>query len=143
MIRPARAADVPAVAAIEAAWPSAPGWTAAQFGAELGRTDRLFLVAEADGAVDAYAVAWLVGEEAQLYTISVRPAVARRGQGKALLAALKAAAKAAGCSKLTLEVSERNLPARSLYARAGARVVGRRPKFYNDSADALLMDIPL
>lgn len=143
MIRPARAEDVPAVAAIEAAWPTAPGWTAAQFGAELGRGDRLFLVAEADGGIDAYAAAWLVGGEAQLFTISVRPALARRGQGTALLAALMAAAKAAGCAKLTLEVSEHNAAARALYARAGARVVGRRPKFYNDGADALLLDIPL
>lgn len=143
MIRPARAEDVPAVAAIEAAWPTAPGWTAAQFSAELGRADRLFLVAEEAGRIGGYAVAWLVGVEAQLFTISVRPAAARTGLGKALLRALFGEAKDAGCAKLVLEVSERNLPALALYSRAGGRVVGRRPKFYNDGSDALLMDFPL
>ena len=84
-----------------------------------------------------------MGGETQLCTISVRPEAARKGLGRALLAAIMKEARAAGCVQLTLEVSERNIPALALYRRAGGRVVGRRPKFYNDGSDALLMDLPL
>jgi ribosomal protein S18 acetylase RimI-like enzyme len=46
-----------------------------------------------------------------------------RGTGRALLAAAEAAARAEGCSKLTLEVQEDNTPARTLYERFGFRHV--------------------
>jgi len=42
-----------------------------------------------------------------------------RGIGAALLAGVEAEARALGCVKLTLEVGDRNLPARSLYERMG------------------------
>ncbi|MBI2362224.1 MAG: ribosomal protein S18-alanine N-acetyltransferase [Elusimicrobia bacterium] len=142
-VRDARAGDLDAVAAIEAASPQAPGWTRAQFAAELGRTDRVFLAAEGGSGVCGYAVAWLVGGEAQLLTISVRAAERRRGAARALMTMLCDRARAAGCAKVTLEVAESNAPARALYAGLGGRVVGRRPKFYNDGSDALLMDLPL
>lgn len=141
-IRPATPADLDAIAAIEASWPSAPGWTKEQFAAEIGSLRALFLVAEEDGLL-GHALCWNVPPEAQLFTIAVAKSAARRGVGAALLAALARAARAAGLTRLTLEVSQRNAPARALYAKAGFRVVGRRPKFYNDGADALLMDLLL
>lgn len=142
-VRDARAEDLDAVAALEAATEQAPGWSRAQFAAELGRADRVFLAAEADGVLMGYAVAWLVGGEAQLLTISVAGAARRRGAARGLLEALGARARAAGCAKVTLEVAESNAPARALYESLGGRVVGKRPKFYNDGSDALLMDLPL
>ncbi|MBI5595036.1 MAG: ribosomal protein S18-alanine N-acetyltransferase [Elusimicrobia bacterium] len=142
-VRDARPADLDAVAALEAAVPQAPGWTRAQFAAELGRADRAFVVAEGTQGVCGYAVAWLAGGEAQLLTIAVAGGARRRGAARALLDAVGERARASGCAKVTLEVSEANAPARALYDGRGGRVVGRRPKFYNDGSDALLMDLPL
>lgn len=141
-IRPAVQSDLDAVAAIEASWPAAPGWTKAQFSAELSSDRAIFLAAE-ENELAGYALAWAVPPEAQLLTIAVARASARRGVAEALLSALAGAARQRGLERLTLEVSEKNEPARALYAKAGLRVVGRRPKFYNDGAAALLMDLPL
>jgi ribosomal protein S18 acetylase RimI-like enzyme len=44
---------------------------------------------------------------------------------------------------MTLEVSAANAPAQALYLSEGFAVVGRRPKFYNDGSDAVLMDADL
>lgn len=143
VVRRARPEDLDAMAAIEAAHPSAAGWSKTQFAAELARDNGLLLVCELGGRPVGHLAAWFVGAEAQLFTVTVDPGQARRGVGSALLGELAAQARARGCAKITLELSERNTTAMVLYARAGGRVVGRRPKFYNDGADALLMDLPL
>ena len=143
VVRRSRPEDLDALAALEASQASSAGWTRGQFEAELTRENGLLLVCELDGRPAGLLAAWFVGPEAQLFTVTVDPAWARRGVGSALLSELAAQARERGCSKVALEVSERNAPARALYERAGGRVVGRRPKFYDDGADALLMDLPL
>lgn len=143
IVRRARPEDLDALAAIEASQPSSAGWSKTQFAAELGRENALVLVCEAAGRPAGLLAAWFVGPEAQLFTVTVDPSAARQGVGTALLSELAASARARGCVKVALEVSERNTPALGLYAKALGRVVGRRPKFYNDGSDALLMDLPL
>ncbi|MDE2512196.1 MAG: GNAT family N-acetyltransferase, partial [Elusimicrobia bacterium] len=66
-----------------------------------------------------------------------------RGIGRALWTALTETARARGAARLALEVSAANARALLFYKRAGAVVVGRRAKFYNDGSDAILMDFPL
>jgi ribosomal protein S18 acetylase RimI-like enzyme len=139
-VRPATPADAEAVAAL-ARRGFAAGWSRDAYAEECARAGSLFFVVADDGAVRGYALARLDGEEAALLDLAA--AEDGRGTGRALWAALTAAARSRGARRLTLEVSERNARAREFYARAGARVVGRRPKFYNDGADALLMDVPL
>ena len=51
--------------------------------------------------------------------------------------------RARGVATIFLDVSERNVPARHLYERAGYREVGRRRRYYADGADALLMRLDL
>jgi ribosomal-protein-alanine N-acetyltransferase len=48
-----------------------------------------------------------------------------------------------GAVEIFLEVAEPNAAARALYACAGAREVGRRPRYYADGADALVLRIDL
>ena len=143
VVRDARDSDLGTLAELEAKVPGAAGWSRAQLADDLGKPGRLVLAAELDGRVAGHAAARLGAPEAQLLTIAVDPKSGRRGVGTALLSALSSRARAAGCSSVTFEVSERNAPARAFYTRAGARVVGRRPKFYNDGAGAVLMDIML
>ncbi len=139
LVRPCRPYDAGEVAEI-AKRPHAAAWSRESYAAELERADSLFLVAD-DGAVIGYAVARLVDGEAQLLDIAA--AADGSGIGRALWTALATAARTRGAAKLTLEVSAANSRALLFYKRAGAHVVGRRPKFYNDGSDAILMDFIL
>ena len=120
--------------------PFAARWSREAYAAEAERTDSIFLIAD-DGAVAGYVVARVFDGEVQLLDLAA--AVDGRGAGRALWTALTDAARARGAARLTLEVSGANARAILFYKRAGAVVVGRRAKFYNDGSDAILMDFPL
>jgi ribosomal protein S18 acetylase RimI-like enzyme len=139
LVRPCRSFDVGEVAEL-AKRPHAAKWSREAYAAEAERTDSLFLVAD-DGTVRGYAVARLFEDEAQLLDIAA--VEDGQGVGRALWAALAVAARTRGAVKLTLEVSAGNSRALLFYKRIGAVVVGRRPKFYNDGSDAVLMDFQL
>ena len=136
VLRPARDFDTAEIAQV-AARPFTARWSREAYAAELARSDSIFLVAD-DGVVIGYAVARVVEGEVQLLDLAA--AEDGKGTGRALWAALAAAARARGAKKLTLEVSAGNTRAIFFYRRAGAAVVGRRAKFYNDGSDAVLMD---
>ena len=57
------------------------------------------------------------------------------------MAAVAAAAR--GAEALFLEVSERNMEARALYAGAGCAEVGRRKRYYADGSEALVLRLGL
>ena len=139
-IRAARKEDLPQVLAIEESWSTTPGWSANQFESELGSGRSRFIVAESGPAVMGYAVLWLVGLEAQLLTIAVRPDAAKKGCGRLLLKRAMAIGASWDCHRMTLEVSSKNEAARRLYESEGFRSVGRRPRYYPDGSDAILMD---
>ncbi len=67
----------------------------------------------------------VVGDEAMLHALEVRPQQRRRGVGAVLLRAAANWAAAEGAARLSLAVTEQNLAARALYARAGMQVVGQ------------------
>lgn len=134
ILRDASASDLDALLAIDGV-----GWTRAHLEAELGKG---LLVADEGGPVGFAAIRAVAGE-AQLYMVAVRAADRGRGVGRKLLEEGFRRAKAAGCSRATLEVSEKNAAAVGLYGSLGFAIVGRRSKYYNDGADALLMDASL
>ncbi|MCX5795468.1 MAG: ribosomal protein S18-alanine N-acetyltransferase [Elusimicrobia bacterium] len=140
--RPAQPADLDAVCAIAQSTPFSARWSRAQYEEELGSGRGLFAVV-ADAEARGYLVLRKVPPEAQLVDIAVRPQDQGRGLGRALLACAAQTARAWGCARITLEVSAANETALRLYRRAGFQVVGRRPKFYNDRSDAILMDLIL
>ena len=141
-IRPARPADLDAVCASAGSEPFASHWSRAQYEEEIGSDRGLFAVMD-DGGIRGYFVLRKVLPEAQLADIAVRPQDRGRGLGRALLEHAAATARCWGCAKLCLEVSAANEPALRLYRGAGFQIVGRRPKFYNDRSDAILMDLIL
>jgi ribosomal-protein-alanine N-acetyltransferase len=133
---PATAAEAPALAALhEAAFPPAEAWG----------PDAIRLMLEMPGAFglhrpgEGFVLARVAAEEAEILTLAVIPAARRRGAGGALLGAAMAGAAARGAGAMFLEVSERNAPARALYAAAGFAEVGRRRRYYADGADALVL----
>ncbi len=136
-VRKAKAADIPEVARLASSRPFAAKWSRDAFTAELARPESIFLVVEGGG----YALARVAGSEATLFDIAASKDGA--GEGRALFAALKKEAQKRGCTKISFEVSALNARAIKFYEKSGAKVVGRRPKFYYDGSDAVLMDLPL
>jgi ribosomal-protein-alanine N-acetyltransferase len=90
-----------------------------------------------------FALARAQAGEAEILTIAVRPRAWRLGIGRLLLRALMTEAAQRGAAELFLEVAESNTNARALYSSAGARKVGRRPRYYADGAAALILRIDL
>jgi ribosomal-protein-alanine N-acetyltransferase len=102
------------------------------------------LVAEADGRVVGYLMAWSVVEILHVLNIASDPALRRRGIGRALLLAAAAEAREAGLVRVTLEVRRSNAAARAFYARFGFVEAGVREGYYaDDGEDAIIMDAPL
>jgi ribosomal-protein-alanine N-acetyltransferase len=144
-IRPATAADVPAIAALEAtafpkdAWPA--GYLAdAIAGALLGTG---VLVAELDGDVVGHAITSVVFEIAELQRIAVAVEHRRRGVAGLLLAAVRDLAAAQGAPALLLEVRETNAGALAFYERAGFAEIDRRPRYYRNGDTAIVMSLAL
>lgn len=138
-LRPMTASDLDAVLAIERASFAGP-WSEAMLEDELGRPDRCWQVAIADGAVVGFGGTMLVGDECHLMDIAVDPAWRREGVARALLWALASGADAAGAARMTLEVRPSNVEALELYAGCGFDVVGRRTGYYPETGeDALVL----
>lgn len=144
-IRPAVAADAPALAEVHAA-AFGRGWRDDDLAALLAAPGALALLAEArgSGAVLGFALARSAAEEAELLTLAVRPPARRRGLARALMAALLDALAGGSVETLFLEVGEDNAAARALYDGLGFRPVARRPGYYRrpvGDADALVLAI--
>ena len=81
----------------------------------------------------------IAADEAEVLTLFVPEASRRKGVATALLDRAVAHARAAQAAALFLEVSEANAAARALYAGLGFSEVGRRTRYYQDGADALVL----
>lgn len=142
-IRPARASDVDALAALEKSAFDADRISKASFRRMIGSSSATILVATRGGAVEGYcAVLFRAGSrKARLYSIAARPG--NGGVGRALLAAAENAALARASGEMRLEVREDNPRAIGLYEKSGYRPFGRKPGYYADGATALKYSKPL
>jgi ribosomal protein S18 acetylase RimI-like enzyme len=138
--RPARAADLDALVALETAVFETDRLSRRSFRRLLASPTAICLVAHAgDGGLAGYALLLFRRSTAlaRLYSIAVDPR--RRGQGVArcLMAAAEEAAYARGAISLRLEVRADNAGAVALYRARGYRQFGRYPDYYQDHAEAL------
>jgi tRNA threonylcarbamoyl adenosine modification protein YeaZ/ribosomal-protein-alanine acetyltransferase len=142
------AADAAHVAAIEREVFSDP-WPEAFFTGALAHPmahARVAVRAEApDGAphggILGYSVAWLGAGDGHLDNLAVVPAARRRGIARLLLEDVLDRARAAGDTRLTLEVRATNAAAQALYRAYGFRLAGLRRGYYRDNGeDALVME---
>jgi ribosomal-protein-alanine N-acetyltransferase len=154
-IRPATAADLDGVLAIERVSFSDPPWSRASFAALIGDPQAHFLVATVEGAdamvgrgaghpvasaVVGYVVTWVAADEGDLSNLAVVPEMRRRGLGGRLLDAAIERARAAGVRALYLEVRESNATALRLYSSRRFASVGRRQRYYRQPVeDALIL----
>ena len=121
-------------------------WTRSQCGSILVLPGVWLLLARIDGAAAGFALARSVIDEAELLLLAVPPAQRRAGVGRAMLDAIADEARSRGAIQLHLEMRDGN-PAGRLYAEAGFREVGRRPRYYRGrdgrSHDAITLACPL
>ena len=140
LIRRAKRNDCAALAALETGHPGYPAWGEGGLAAELEKKFSVTLVAASPGGILlGFINFWVLPPQIQLNSIVVSAKALRRGVAAALIAKLGEYAKKNAAWEVDLEVNEHNAPALALYGKLGFKVVGSRPKFYNNSEAAILM----
>ena len=115
-------------------------WKEKQFEEETRNPLSHFWVLREQGELTAFGGFWLVGPEAQLANIGVRPDHRRRGAGRALLRWLMRQAALRSARRMTLEVRAGNAPALRLYRSENFLETSRRPGYYEGRETAVLME---
>jgi [ribosomal protein S18]-alanine N-acetyltransferase len=139
MIRRAAERDVDAVLAIERSSSAAAHWTEAQYRLALHQSERLFLVAEHEGSILGFLIAFTSAPEWELENVAVLASARRRGAGRALMEALIGGAGQAGATEIRQEIRASNQAAQRLGQSVGFIEEGRRRGYYRDpDEDALL-----
>lgn len=77
-----------------------------------------------------FVMSQIAGDEAEILSIGVLPAVQRHGAGRAIMEALVRSLKRAEITRLFLEVAADNEAAKALYAKLGFKEIGRRKGYY-------------
>ena len=121
--------DLAVLAEIHAASFGEP-WSTSAFG-ELLASPGVF----AFGGDDAFTLVRVVGDEAEILTLAVRPERRRCGFGAALVCVAADHALRLRAHRIFLEVAVGNHAARQLYAGLGFGEVGRRTAYYGTGAD--------
>lgn len=139
VLRPLVAADIAEIAELERAIFSDP-WPPSFFRGELASAGMHARVAEREGRIAGYSLAWLGSGVGHLGNLAVVPAQRRRGVARALLDDLFAEAVRHGVREITLEVRAANEAAQALYRANGFVLSGLRRGYYRDTGeDAVVM----
>jgi len=117
-------------------------WTQEQFWSELAQQTRAYEVALVDSAVVGYAGLFVLPPDADVQTVAVAPSWQGRGLARELLDRLLQRAESSGVTHTLLEVREGNSSALRLYAALGFEQISRRPRYYADGTDALILRRP-
>jgi ribosomal protein S18 acetylase RimI-like enzyme len=144
-IRPAAAADLPALIALERRAFTTDHLSPRQYRHHLTNPAARVLAAVGSAGLIGKAVVFFRKGSgiARLYSIAVDHAARGRGIAKALLRAVERGARARGCTRVRLEVRQDNPGAIALYEKLGYRRFGAYARFYEDGADAWRYEKPL
>ena len=139
-LEPAGVAHATAMAAIHlAAFPPSEAWGIDAIALQLVLPGAFGWLDQRGGMI----LARVAADEVEVLTLAVAPEARLQGVGTSLLDAAMTLAGSRGARTAFLEVSEANTAARALYARAGFTPAGRRPRYYADGTDALLLRLTL
>lgn len=139
VVRAARAADLPVIAALDAAVFGTDCWDFAQFAAAY-RDPRTEILAMLDG--DRLLGYGMVNHRTQfshVTALSVDASVRGRGLGELLLRRLMGRARVRGVPVVKLEVRADNPAAKALYDKAGFVKTGVVRRYYADGCTAVQM----
>ena len=147
-LRPMSVNDLDAVAALEAGIFTNgihTPWKRESFFEELSQPGRSWWVAHDQGRVIGYAGGTLAGSDFEIYDVAVDDGHRRAGAASRLVSRVAYDAQMLGATTVSLEVWAGNDAAIALYTVLGFAEVGRRPGYYGEGKDALIMraDLPL
>ena len=131
-------ADLDEVHSLECASQSSP-WSRDHFTAELENPCAHIDLGFVQGQLAGFVCWWLIAGEVQVQNVATAPAFRRKGVAAGLLRYVLARWHDSGFESAWLEVRVSNLPAIALYQRFGFKPVGRRPRYYADGEDAVVM----
>ncbi len=139
IVRPMEKNDLETVLALERQSFVEP-WTAEHFVYELGQNPYSYtFICEQKGVFIGYINFWIMFDQATINKIAIMPIYQNRGIGKTLLNDAIERMKMAHVTHLNLEVRVSNLVAQKLYTHFGFTALLRKPAYYQDGEDAILM----
>jgi ribosomal-protein-alanine acetyltransferase len=139
LIRDAQPDDVPFVSGLESQVFPDP-WPAHLYAQEIHQALRFQrVVFNADGYLSAYLFACWQADELHVLKVATHPMYQGIGLATTLLNEAAAEAVRGNGRGIILEVRPSNHRAVMLYRHLGYRVIGRRPRYYSDGEDALVM----
>ena len=169
--KPLDAAHAAEVAALEARIMGSDAWNERLVSDELPRSDRTWWAAycvppacqsaepldaaneregsfspanpSADLQLIGYAGGWIVDGDVQILKVGVDPAWRRHGIARELLSRVASDARDLGARTCSLEVRAGNEGAQAFYRALDFESLGKRPRYYSDGEDALIMQGPL
>jgi len=109
------------------------GWSESEMERLLSDPSVLSHIARGNGGrgpAAGFLMSRCAGDEAEILSVAVDPAVRGRGLAGELLRHHLSRVAARGIAKIFLEVGEDNRPALRLYAKAGFREAGKRTGYY-------------
>ena len=137
--RKAEAGDIDAIVALEQLCFSIP-WSRTSIENEVcGSRFARFFVAEADGQIAAYIGSRLLMGECEIFNVATHPDHQGQGIATALMEYFIAQVESEGAGAISLDVRPSNAPALALYRKFGFEDKGRRPHYYTDGEDAIIM----
>ena len=133
-------ADLAEVVELERSSFSTP-WQLESFRHELHNNPyaRNYVVRAPDASLAGYANIWLLEGELSINNLNVAPQHRGCRLGHRLLRHLLDAGRHGGCRSAVLEVRPSNAAALRLYRALRFRTLGRRPRYYGDGEDALIL----
>ncbi|GAB4489162.1 MAG: ribosomal protein S18-alanine N-acetyltransferase [Anaerolineales bacterium] len=164
-IRSMTLADIPAVVLVDAIAGILLPWSLTAYAAELRKPTSLCWVAEAaidepleylapfplpveniqyqagEKAVIGSLTMWDVAGEGEIANLAVHPKFWRQGVARALMQTALGKAAQLGLMRILLEVRASNQAAQRLYRSFGFVEDSRRPRYYSNGEDALLMSL--
>lgn len=114
-------------------------WDVSRFEQELATHCSYILVQRIEGDIVAYICFWHMGEEVEIHNIACAPNNRRCGAAQALMSCLRNWCVEHEVKEIFLEVRSSNSAAIDLYNKYNFIQCGRRPRYYSDGEDALLM----
>lgn len=140
-LRALDANDASSIAALDAALRGPSAWSLSQWIPHLVPTCA-FAAFEGEELL-AFAVFQPLVDEAELLFIGVKETHQKQGAARRLLTHAIEELHRAGCTQIHLEVRADNDAAHALYQSFGFVQCGRRPAYYRDGQDAILMQCAL
>lgn len=137
-IAPMTLADLSAVFMLECA-SQQDAWSKQHFADEFANPVAKIDLYWCQDLLAGFLCSWLIAGELQIQNLATLPGMRRRGVAARLLDHVFERSRRSGLDTACLEVRASNRAAIALYEKFGFVAAGRRPAYYPDGEDALLM----